>query len=569
MMPVRTMPKAVQSSSSANDLGPVPGRHFAKIKGLPSQTNKENVMRRSVGLSAIAVLAAGTLALSGCSSGGGGGGAAESKTIIGAVGDNPPHFNRYLATAASTSTIPAGTIYEGLAHLNSDYEPEPWLAESWDIAPDGLTYTFHLRRDVKWHDGQPFTSDDVRFTIEKLMPLHSQLGGVAGRIASIETPDDNTITLKLSQPYAPLLAAFASAWIMPRHIFTAEEIAKDPANLQPVGTGPYKFEEFRSGERVTLRKNENYWGEVGDIDKIVFAVMPDTTARMLALKSGDINYLYDIYVDKSQLTQLSEAQFSRYDKLGGQPTRIVFTNTTRPEMSKPEVRRALFQAINRTEIADKALQAGGEASRGPIPSGFKALLNGEVDYNKDLPYDPAAAAAALDKAGYPVGADGKRFTLRFLYESTFSSSADAGALIKANLNAVGVDVQLEGLDSQVFAQKTFTSKEFDLAYMSLDSAEDPDLGVTRIYACNPKNLPYRNPTGLCDPAIDNAFNAAATATTNEKRAEHYAEAERLILAELPSMPIAFSTGITVVNKSIDMDKATSLNWTAWGYAKSR
>jgi peptide/nickel transport system substrate-binding protein len=137
-------------------------------------------MRRSVGLSAIAVLAAGTLALSGCSSGGGGG-AAESKTIIGAVGDNPPHFNRYLATAASTSTIPAGTIYEGLAHLNSDYEPEPWLAESWDIAPDGLTYTFHLRRDVKWHDGQPFTSDDVRFTIEKLMPLHSQLGGVAYR----------------------------------------------------------------------------------------------------------------------------------------------------------------------------------------------------------------------------------------------------------------------------------------------------------------------------------------------------------------------------------------------------
>jgi ABC-type transport system substrate-binding protein len=101
---------------------------------------------------------------------------------------------------------------------------------------------------------------------------------------------------------------------------SADQIAKEPANLQPFGTGPYKFEEFRSGERVTLKKNENYWGEVGEIVKIVFAVMPDTTARMLEFWSGDINYLYDIYVDKSQLNQLSEAQFSRYDKLGGQPT---------------------------------------------------------------------------------------------------------------------------------------------------------------------------------------------------------------------------------------------------------
>jgi peptide/nickel transport system substrate-binding protein len=526
-------------------------------------------MRRSIGLVGVAVLAAAALALSGCSSGGDVGGASEPKTILAAVGDNPPHFNRYLATAASTSTIPAGTIYEGLAHLNSNYEAEPWLAESWDISPDGLTYTFHLRRDVKWHDGTQFTSDDVRFTIEKLMPLHSMLAGVVSHIAEVETPDDNTVTLNLSQAYAPLLAGFASAWMMPRHIFTAEDIAKDPANLNPVGTGPYKFQEFRSGERVTLTKNENYWGEVGNIDKIIFAIVPDTTARMLALKSGDINYLYDIYVDKSQLSQFSEDQFSRYGKLGGQPTRTMYTNTTRAELSKPEARRALFQAINRDEIAKKALYDDGEVSRGAIPSGFKSLLNGEVDYSKDLPYNPKAAAAALDKAGYPIGAGGKRFTLRLLYQSVYSSDADAAALIKADLAAIGVDVQLEGLDPQVFAQRTFTSKDFDLAYISLDSAEDPDLGVSRVYVCNPKNLPYRNATGFCDPEIDKAFADAAGATTSEKRAEFYEKAERLILAEMPSMPIAFSSGVTIASKPIDLEKATSVNWTAWGYANSR
>jgi hypothetical protein len=206
-------------------------------------------MLRRLSMRACAVIAACALALTGCSSTGGSDSGPENKTLVSAVGDNPANFNPYLTTATSTVVI-GSAIYETLTRLDSDSAVQPLLADSWTVSADGLRYELKLHSGVTWHDGAKFTSEDVKFNIEKLFPLSARLSAIAKAVTSIETPDELTVVVNLSTPFAPFLSALASGWIIPKHVFTTSDIATDPANMKPVGTGPFKFDSFLSGDRL-------------------------------------------------------------------------------------------------------------------------------------------------------------------------------------------------------------------------------------------------------------------------------------------------------------------------------
>jgi peptide/nickel transport system substrate-binding protein len=515
-------------------------------------------------LCALALLAA--LVTSACTVGPGG--QEGQRTLVIAIGEKPQTLNRYLSSAPGVKAVLAGNIYESLVQINAQFEPVPWLAESWKVSEDGLRYSFDLRKNVTWQDGERFTSEDVAFTVNKMMPL-SQLTAFSRLISSVETPDETTVIVSFSQPYAPFLKALASAAIMPKHIFTSGDPATDPANMKPVGTGPYKLDSMRDGDQLVFSKFEGYWGKHGDVDRLVYKVMPDSNARQLAMQSDEVGFVSANYVDQQMLDQLGD-RFQTRPVLGGKAAYTGWFNTSNPQLSSPAVRHAIYQAIDRQAIVDKATYGKADVARGPIPKEFSSLITGKVDFNKEFPYDPAAAAAALDQAGFKPNANGERFALTLIYQSIYSIDQNMAALMKANLADIGVTVTLTGLDPQVFAERLYKKGEFDLAVQGFTSYEDPSIGISRLYLCNPQGVPFRNPTKYCDATVDDSFQQASMALDSSERAKSFETAERRIQADLPSMPLVVLMQSDIYNSSQwDADDATAVYPMAYGLIKAK
>lgn len=471
--------------------------------------------------------------------------------LVSAIGANPPALNRYFSTDPGVDTAVSGTVYETLVVVNASYEPQPGLAESWDVSEDGLSYTFHLQEDVAWHDGEPFTSADVKFTFEELMPL-SPLTPFTKQIESVETPDDSTVVVNFSTPYAPFLPALSGAAMVAEHVYTTDDLATDPANMSPIGTGPYKFTEFASGQRVTLTKNDDYWGGSNDApDQVIFQIMPDANARLLAMQTGELGYLSGNFADRQFLDQLDETKVTELPSvMGSLAVYHTFFNTQNEYISDPAVRRAIFQAIDREALVERAFAGDAVPATGPIPSQFAELVTGKVNQNEELPFNPQLAGEALDKAGYPADASGHRFDLRLLFVSVYPPDGAMADIIVANLADVGISVALEGLDPQVYMAKVWQDSDFDLAMHGYATFTDPSIGVSRLYLCNPDRTVFRNASNLCDDELTESLTAAGITTDTAARAALFEAAEERALALMPTMPLLVEGGNDVYNSEV-------------------
>src|SRR5690606_2157532 len=222
------------------------------------------------------------------------GGDGGDNAFVVAVGTNPAHLNPAITTDNSTGFV-GQAVYEPLVLLSNDFELVPALAKSWESNDDATQFTFHLQEGVTWHDGEPFTSEDVKFFFEEVMELHPLGGPIIAVMESVDTPDESTVVLNLSEPFGPVVEAMTSFPILPAHIFAGTDILTNEANMAPVGTGPFVLEKFNTGDSVELKKNEDYWGEQGDVDSLIFKVMPDNSARTLALQSGDVDFIPETF----------------------------------------------------------------------------------------------------------------------------------------------------------------------------------------------------------------------------------------------------------------------------------
>ncbi|HWM15630.1 MAG TPA: ABC transporter substrate-binding protein, partial [Microbacterium sp.] len=233
-------------------------------------------------MAALAVLATGVL-LAGCTSGGGGAGDDGAEHVyIEAISADPINFNPQV-TNSPTVTRFASAIYDGLVGITTDSEIFPVLAKSWEASADGTQLTFELEEGVTWHDGEPFTAEDVKFNFEEVMAFQTYGAAIAASIDSVEAPDDHTVVLHLNSQYGPFLEALALQVILPKHVYEGTDFTTNPANLEPIGTGPMKFESFSSGSEVVLVKNEDYWRGDVQVDRAIYPVMADPNARTLSL----------------------------------------------------------------------------------------------------------------------------------------------------------------------------------------------------------------------------------------------------------------------------------------------
>ncbi len=406
-------------------------------------------------------------------------------TLVVAMANDPGTLNPDITTAFFTHYV-TDQVFNGLVALDDHLNPVPDLATSWSISGDGKAYTFHLRSGVQWQDGQPFSSADVKFTFEHgLLKYHSRTkAGLTPVLSSIDTPDALTVIFRFKRPYGPLLQRLdvVEASIIPMHIYEGKNLLKDPANLMPIGTGPFKFVEYVKGDHITLQRNPG--GSGGSLCQ-------DT----------------------------------------------LIPNLTKAPFNKLDVRRAFYQALDRKFLLDHVYFDQGQVSTGPISRQMTWAYSPDV---RSYSYSTASANQLLDQAGYPRGPDGNRFTVTFTSASSF---AQLGQAMREQLKQVGINLVLESLDFNAAVQKVFVQKNFDLGIASYCNGNDPEIGVRRLYvSTNIGPIPFSNGAGYVNPQIDQLFNQAAASTDRTQRAQVYAAIQKTLTDDLPYFWIVDTQG---------------------------
>ena len=458
------------------------------------------------------------------------------ETLVVAVPSDPAHFNPAITTGAHVHAV-ADSFFNGLVGLDEALEPVPDLATSWDISDEGLTYTFHLA-DATWHDGEPVTSEDVKFTFENaLFEHHARTrSGLSEIVEAIETPDPRTVVFRLSAPHPALLRRFnvTEAPILPAHIYEGvADMTTADANLSPVGSGPYRFVSYAPSDRVIAEANADYFKDVGPgVDRVVFRVIPDAATRTLAFEQGEIDYLPGVGgpdVARLEGRDDTDMLFSTAGPGGGNCIMTVSFNLERDAMADPKVRRAIAHAIDRERLLEQVLFGTGKVAAAP----FSSAIGWAHDANalSGITHDPDAAEALLDRAGYGEDDDGVRLTIDMVHYPNFIKYSE---LMAQDLAEVGVELKPRPLDREATIDAIFMKRDFDTNLISYCNGVDPEIGIKRMYVSdNIGPIPFSNAAAYRSDTVDALFAEAANSADQNVRAEAYGKIQGVLAEDLP------------------------------------
>jgi peptide/nickel transport system substrate-binding protein len=435
-------------------------------------------------------------------------------TLVSVLPDDPPT----LATWTSASFLPrmvTPQIVEGLVSHAPDLSPKPGLATEWSVSPDGLVYTFRLREGVRWHDGVPFTADDVVFSVNEVWLKH--LGAARSRWEPVgvtaEKLDDHTVRLRLKRPYVYALTYMAAytAPIIPKHLFENGDFESNPYNERPIGTGAFKFEGYTRGSHITLVRNPDYWGRDEDgnklpyLNRVIFRIMPDVTARTMAASKHEIDYqnFPGFPVETVEALKGMKYKVAAEQVAGIARVQRVFINGRSGPLSKVEVRKALYSAIDRETLLQKAGYGFGKVSISPLNAGSAAYSEYIVGDVNQYPFDIDRANRMLDAAGFPKGADGTRFKLRMVISRGLSSDESISELMRDTFAKVGVSLEIQKVD-EATRLALVGKRDFDLSMLGgTVSGPTPD-SPNYFWISSLRDVPggWNNPSGIADPQID-------------------------------------------------------------------
>lgn len=473
-----------------------------------------------------------------------------------ATDSDPDSLNPGITTSYNIGDI-GSKIFNGLVWIDPNWTPQPELAESWTISSDGKVYTFKLRSGVTWHDGQSFSSADVVYSFnEILLKLHPRTKGLAPRIKSIDAPDAQTVVFTLNNPYAPFMLGLSvfDAPILPKHLYDGQgDVTKNPANLKPIGTGPFKFSEWNKGSTIKLVRNENYFEKgLPYLDGLVYQIIPQAANRSTALETGEVDYVVDFYFPKTDVKRMESSGL--YTSKHGQAApaiEFMMFNTRTKALATKEARQAIAMVVDRKRIVDQAMNGIARIGYGPFGDGFKWLLNPDAAYDKLYPLNVAKAKTLLDAAGVTAGADGSRGTLRLIVDSARGPHVTAAQIIKENLKDIGFNVDVQAIERSVMIQKVFLDWDYDLTLQSFVSSGDPAIGYHRLYVTAATKAQFTNQTGYSNPVVDDLLNKAATTAAQEDRAPFYMNAQTILSADLPSLVLFDDEGVDFASKKLN------------------
>ena len=455
--------------------------------------------------------------------------------LVVAASSDPGTLNGAITTAAPAHTV-ADSIYNGLVQLDAQLNPVPDLAEHWTISPDGRTYTFTLARNVRWHDGQAFTSADVKFTYEQvLLKYHARTrGGLESVLESVDAPTPTTAVFHFKRPFGALLQRVdvTEAPILPKHLYEGTDILQNPHNAAPVGTGPFKFKDWARGSQVVLVKNEDYFKkDLPVLDQVIFRVLPQASLAVVALERGEVDYL-DTLPPADVSRMLASKAFSVLPTLAGPGGSFCINtgvfNLTHPPLDNLKVRQAIYYAINREFMVPAVLGGLGRVAKAPISAGIRWAHDASLP---SYPHDVARANALLDEAGFARAAGGVRFRLTYVAATPQIRSAE---VIRDNLRDVGIEVNIVPLEFTAAQERVFIRKDFDVAFVSYCNGPDPDVGVKRMYvSSNIQPVLFSNGASYRNPQVDELFDRAAGTLDFASRGRYYRQIQEIVWRDLP------------------------------------
>src|SRR6059036_3107086 len=461
--------------------------------------------------------------------------AAGKEMVIGFLGD-ATSLNPVVATDGQ-SYIAEWPMFDSLVELDEKLGVRPLLAESWEVSKDGLTWTFKLKKGVKWHDGKPFTARDVAFTFYSVLdpkvttPHRAYFDALAGfpeltakdnpkkpeelAVRPIEVVDDHTVRFRLRYPSGSFLAVLVNprAGIVPEHILKGADLNTAEFNRRLIGTGPFKLVEWRRGERLVMEANTEYHGGRPALDHLIFRIIPDSVVLLQELRAGGVDF-----IENPPLTEVARlkqtptlkvlvADNTSYTYFGWRQDLAPFTDV--------RVRRALYHAIDVPSIVREALQA---------EAGFKPGADG-----------------VLTK-------DGKRFSFSVRHDQANQSVKDTAVIVQEFLKRVGVEAHLEPLDWPTFVKKLFAS-DFEGIVVGWTNHHDPDPFAYTIWHSSQWRL--RNFAHYKNARVDEALEAARRTANTAERKKHYAELSKLLMEDAPYVFLYFPQQVYVTRSGYE------------------
>lgn len=459
---------------------------------------------------------------SGSGSEGGTVGTVEDFTFIVRVGGDPTNFHPDYKSDDFAWPINQN-IFNRLVKLGPKDNVLPDLAHDWEYSEDGMTLTFYLNEGVKWHDGEPFSSADVKWTYDTLIAEAWRSSSSLDAIDSIETPDDNTVVMNLKYPDGTLVSKLAwyGTFIMPKHLYEGTDTATNPYNQNPVGTGPFKFVSWDKGVSVTLERNDEFWGDKPHMKTLIFSIITDENTAYQALINGEIDYMGAL--PTAEVNSLdNDPNYTIIQQLGINRTYVTF-NSASEIFSDPLVRQAVAYAIDQKSIYDRVGGAGQQSETfiSPVFTDF-------VDENYKMPEtDVDKAMELLEQAGYTKDASGYYFEVELtLFES--GNFKDIGTIIQANLAKAGIKVKLNVMEMAAWQTKVMDNSDFEMTMLAGYQGPDVSGIYGRIHTDGTTNLMKYSNSELDELLVQgNAETDLAT------RKEIYSKIQAIMAEDLP------------------------------------
>jgi peptide/nickel transport system substrate-binding protein len=470
--------------------------------------------------------------------------------IEGSIGD-ASNLIALLANDSASFDI-AGLVYNGLVKYDKDLNLVGDLAESWDISEDNLTITFHLRKGVKWQDGVEFTAEDVLFGFRTITDPNTPTAyaGDFQVVEKAEALDPYTFRVKYKQPFAPGLASWGALVVLPKHLLEGQDITKSPLTRKPMGNGPYRLKEWKTGEKIVLVSNHEYFEGRPYIDGVIYRIIPDTATMFLELLAGNIDFmgLTPFQYLRQTDTPAFKKAYQKYKYLSSLYTYLGY-NLHYPKFKDKRVRQAISYAINREEVIEGVLFGLGMVATGPYKPGTWQY-NPQI---KPYPYDPAKATALLAEAGWQdrdgdavLEKDGEKFEFTIITNQGNNERRKTAEIVQQRLAQVGIKVKIRVLEWAAFINEYIDKKNFEATILGWTIGQDPDL--FDVWHSSKTGYKELNFVFYQNEEVDRLIMEGRHTFDQEKRRRAYFRIQEILAEEQPYAFLYVPYALPVVHK---------------------
>jgi peptide/nickel transport system substrate-binding protein len=463
----------------------------------------------------------------------------DAGTLVVVIESSPANLDPRIGKDAQSERIDE-LIFDSLVRKDEHFNITPGVADRWEI-PDPQTYIFHLHHGIRFHDGRPLTARDVKWTLDTMRngSLATVKGAAYKLVDKIDTPDDFTVTLHLSEPYAPLL------WNLTGGAFGVVPYGSDKNfSRAPVGSGPFRFVSLSPDSEVVLERNDDYWGEHARVERLRFKIVPDTTTRALELRKGSVDIAVTS-LTSDIVNTLKREKNLEIQELPGSSLQYLAFNLRDPILKDVRVRQALACAIDRELVLHYLFGDQGRLADSLLPPEHWAY-SGEVTH---YAYAPTKANAMLDQAGYARGKDGVRFHLT-MKTSTEETTRLLAAVLQQQLRQVGIALDIRSFEFATFFSDVMKGQFqfYSLRWVGY-SNQDPDIFEDVFHSAS--FPPKRDNRGFySNPLIDRLIDEARRSADQQKRKQLYAQVQRILANELPYINLWYFDNVVVYSRRV-------------------